>query len=98
MVVPFAEFDLFVVGLDSRADFGRITKIKRSSFDVLQFARRNQARVHRREFVGIHAQHILQNVSTPRPGKIEIRVIGEVDDGLLVGRRGIVDLQFILVR
>ena len=47
--------------------------------------------------VGIQREDLLQNVSGVRAGQIPIGVIGEIHDGVFVGGRGVIELQFIVV-
>ena len=54
----------------------------------------NQAGIDRREFRSLQREHVAEDVAFALAGEIEVRVIGEIDDGVFVGRRGVVEFQF----
>ena len=89
-----AELDLLVVGIDARANGGGLRKVERSAIDGLQFTGGNQAGIDRREFRSVQREHVAEDVAFALAGEIEVGVIGEVDDGVFVGGRGVIDFEF----
>ena len=96
MVVAFAELDLLIVGIDARADGGGLGEIERRAGDGLQFAGGDQVGVHGGEAVGIDHDFVAQDVAFALAGEVEVGVVGQVDDGRLVGGGGVVDLELVL--
>ena len=84
MVVAVAEFELLILGVDSRADFRQLGEVKRCALDRTPLARRNQALVHRQEMVRGEHQLVVQNRVLRVAGQIPVRVMAEVDDRRLV--------------
>src|ERR1022692_348575 len=91
VVVAVAETKLFIVGVDAGSDGCRFAKIKGGGVYGLQFASRNQGGIDRSEAGGIQRELMVEDVAVG--GKIEIGVIGQVDDGILVGGGRVFDAQ-----
>ena len=66
-------------------------------FTRRELARRDQAVVDRREPVGGDHQLVAEDVARAVAGQVEVAVVGQVDRRRLVGRRGVVDPQLVLV-
>ena len=88
---------LFVL-IDARADGQLFAKIERCARDVAEFAGGNQAGIDGSELVGLNYQQVAENIAGALAGEIEIRVVGEIDDGFLVAGRGISDPQCVRIR
>ena len=75
------------------ADRVRPREVERRALHRRQFARRDQAGVHRRELVGFQVNHVAEDFALA--SEIEIGVLREVGDGSLVGRGGVGDAQLV---
>ena len=62
----------------------------------LQFAGGDQFVVDGGEAVGVDHHFVVQDVAFALPGEVEVGVVGEVDDGGLVGGGGVIDLELVL--
>src|ERR1700734_3938726 len=83
--------ELVVAGVDTLTNRGRFAKIKRSPVHGLQFAGGNQSGVDGSEARGVQSELMVEDVALS--GEIEVRVIGEIQDGVLIGGGGILDAQ-----
>src|SRR5215813_6577515 len=72
VVVALAEFQLFVVLVDARADRRRLRKVERRVFDASQFTGRDQGRLNRSEALGVDHHLMAQDVATALPREVEI--------------------------
>src|SRR6476659_6249625 len=86
------EHEIVVIACDSRnlriarADSRGLAEIERSAFNGFQFAGGDQGVVDRSVVIGVQLQDFFQDIAAAGAGKIEIAVIGEVDDCWFVGR------------
>src|SRR4051794_18849000 len=98
MVVPSAVLQLLVIAINELADHLGINvyaEIERRARNRRQLTGRYERRVDGREFVGADRNLMLEHVTVSLPGKIEIRMVREVQYRRLVGSRRVFDLQFI---
>ena len=78
------------------ADGGGRAEVKGRAAHRLDFAGRDQAGIHGSGAVGVDVAEVVENGAAA--GEIKIRVMREVDDGVLVRFRDERDLQFVFVR
>ena len=71
-------------------------EIERRAGNVLQLAGRNEGAVHGREAAGVDFDGVVENVALPR--EVEVGMMGEVDDGVLVGGGGEIKAQSVVIR
>ena len=95
VVVALAELELLVVLVDAGADGGGLAEVKRRAVHGRQFAGRDQGAVHRGVSVGGDHDDVAEDVAFA--GEIEIGVLGQVDDGVLVGGGGVFEAQRVVV-
>src|SRR5580704_7510058 len=91
VVVAMAAMNLFIVGVNPRADSCGLAKIKRSRFHRFQFASRNEPGVDRSESGSMQRKLMVQDVALS--SEIEIRMIRQIDDCVFVRRSRILDSQ-----
>ena len=96
MVVAAAKLQLLVVLADARADGGGVGEIEGRARDGAQLAGGNEACVDGREAVGEDRDLVVEDVAGAGAGQVEIGVVGQVDDGVLVGGGGVFDAQLVL--
>ena len=80
-------------GCAARADRGGFTKIERCARHGAEFARGDQSRAHWSEAAGTQSEFVVENRAGFR--QVEIRMIGEIEHGLFIGRGRVLDLQFV---
>ena len=97
MVVALAQGELLVLRCDTSADRGRLAEIHGCAGDIGQLAGGNEARSNGRGLVGSDGQLLVQDGVGGVAAEIEVRVIGRVEDGGLVGRAAIVDAQAVVL-
>ena len=93
VVVAAGDLQLLVVGPDARADHFRLGEIERRAGHRRQFAGRDQRLVHRRKPVGGDFHFLVQDIALVVTMQVEIRVIGQIQYGGLVGGSGVIDTQ-----
>ena len=96
VVVTAAEV-LFRNAGDVFADRFRGGEIERGALNGFDFARRNERVVGRQIAGAVERQDGVENRAGVRAAKIPERVVRKVDRGRLVGRRGIVDRERVVV-
>src|SRR5262245_43223995 len=79
------------------ADRGRLAEIEGRAGYRLQLAGRNQRGIDRGVAIGVELQDFAKNVAAARAAQIEVAVVGEIDDGGLVGRDPIGEPQRVVV-
>src|SRR5580704_2781898 len=72
VVVTFAEFQLLVILVDSRANSVRLSEIKRGTRDIPEFACGNQSGIDGREAICIQREAMIENVAFALSLQIEI--------------------------
>ncbi len=95
MVIATAGLELLVGRIDAGANGGRFPEIERRAFNGPQLARGDQAAVDRREPVGIDGDQMVENGAAA--AQVEIGVVREVDHRGLVGVRGEIDPERVVV-
>src|SRR5215469_4337276 len=95
MVVAAAEFQLLIVQTDPRADSFSVGEIERSAANAAGLGTRDKSGVHRAELLSVNGKAVIQNIAIALPRQIEVRVVGQIDNSLLVCRGLIFDFQFI---
>src|SRR5208283_2346599 len=78
-----------------RADGRGLAEIERRVGDTLDFAGGNERGIYRRVIVAVELQDVLKDVAVALAFQIEVTVIGEVQNGGLVGFRRVLDLELI---
>jgi len=73
-------------------------EIERRALHGPQLAGGNQHRIDRREAAGVDGDFVAEDVALTGALQVEVGVVGEVDHGRLIRGRGVIDLQFVLVR
>src|SRR5258706_12762796 len=71
----------------------RLAKIERRAFHGFQFSRWNERRVHGSHAGSIDLKHRSQNIAVSLARQVEIRMVGKVEDRILIGGRGIFKSQ-----
>ena len=97
MIISATQRDLLVLGVDSLADRMRSAEIERSALDAAQLAGRDEAFVDRRELVSVDRHLVAEDIAFTRAREVEIGMVGQVDDRVLVGCGGVVDLELVIV-
>ena len=97
MVVAQAEFNLLVVRIHPCADGCGLPKVEGRSFHRAKFAGRDEGFVHGSEFIRSNHQLMAEDVALAGSFQVEIGVIGQVEDGRLVGRGFVFDEQFVFI-
>ena len=92
VIVASAQLDLFIVGIDARANRRRLAKIKRRAGHVAKLSRRNQPGIHRRELVRLNHQDVTENIRRAGPRKVKVRMVRQIDHRVFVGRREVLNL------
>ena len=92
MVVAVGDLELVVRGIDALADGGGFAKIERSSGDGRD-AGGDEAGVDGSVAVGGNGEDVREDGAGAVSRQVEVRVVGEVDNSVLVGRDGVVDAK-----
>ena len=96
MIVAAAIDQLLIAVADAIANTGRLAEVERRAFDRRD-ARWNRGRVHRRVFVRIDRELVVEDSARTVAGQVEVGMARQVDHRRLVGGRRVVDAEFILV-
>ena len=72
-------------------------KSKGVLWHVLQFSGGNERHVHRSELAGEQRELVLQDIAVALPGKIEVRMVRQIEYGIFVRRRGVINLHRVLI-
>ncbi|OAV63391.1 hypothetical protein Barb6_03770 [Bacteroidales bacterium Barb6] len=91
MVVAFSPYQLLERVTDMLANGNRLPQIHRTALYRRKLTRRNEIFINGSVCIGVDINKVIQNVSTRLAGKVEIAVIGEIDNRRLVGSRFIRD-------
>src|SRR6185312_13574207 len=81
--------------MDASADRCRSAKIKRSSFHRSDLSGRNQIGVHRGKKIPGKHNLMIENIS--QSSKVEVRMIGQINDSVLIAPRLVFDGQLAVV-
>ncbi len=92
----FGVFELWIIGPDLGANGRRGGEIQRRTFHFLHFACRYQELIDWGESVGVDQCDRIEHGAGAGTRQVEVSVIGQINDRLLVGHRGILDSEFIL--
>src|SRR5689334_24586618 len=98
MIVTVAKLELLVVVINAFADRVCFAEVERSARDVSDLTGRNRLRVGGNETVRTQHEVMLENVSVAFTREIEIGVVRQVENGVYVGRRGVIDPELVVVR
>ena len=82
---------------DARPDGREAREVHHRAAHRRDLAGRDQRVVHRREPVRHQHQFVAEDVALPVAGQVEVAVVRQVDDGRLVGGRGVVEPQLVPV-
>jgi len=95
VVVASGNLELLVLGIDARSDGSGSPKVKGSSLDGSEFSRGNERGIHGNELVCKDLHGMVQDgvLST----EIEVSVVGQVDDGGLVGGSIVIDPEGLVL-
>jgi len=85
MVVAVSQAQLIVVGIDAGAHSRRFAKIKRCRLDRFKFPGGNQVGIDGSESGSVESELVIEDIALSLSREIELRVVGEVHDGRLVG-------------
>jgi len=95
VIVAMAFRELIVFVVNSRSNRRRLAEIKWRTLYRRQLPGRNESRVHGCVTAGVDLHLVLEDVPVSRARQIEIRVVGKIDDGVLVGGRRILNLKVL---
>ena len=96
VVVAYAVFDLNVVGVDALADWVGSGEVKGSTGDVHEASGGDAGVIGWHHAVGSDGQVVVENVLFAS-GKVEVAVVGQVEDSRLVGLGFVVDFQSVVI-
>src|ERR1700738_4608246 len=97
MVISVSEDELIVSFIDSRADTHVFGEIHWTITYVSLSSSRDQIRADGSKPFGIDHEFVRQNIFAAT-AQVEIGMVCQVDDCVLVGRRVISNLQFVVAR
>src|SRR5690606_26321983 len=97
VVVPAAELDLLVVGIDAGPDRGLRAEIERCAFDARELARRNERSIDGRVAIRIDRELVTEHVARAVAGQVEVGMLREIHDGRFVRRRVVIEDELVLV-
>ncbi len=93
MVISPSQAHLLIIVVDPRSDGGRFVEVQRRSRHRGQFAGGNEPRVDRSIAVCRNHHQVVENVSLPLAGKVEVTVIGQIEDRVLIGGGEVLDFE-----
>src|SRR5215469_12374816 len=93
LVVSTGDAQLSVIRVNPLPDSSGLPKIKRRPLHGFQFAGRNQIAIGPGELRGMQRHVVIQDVPLTISIQVEIGVIGEIQNGVSVGRGRIIDTE-----
>src|SRR5262245_15130022 len=95
VIVAETVANLFIIGIDSRADSRGLPKIEGRAVDWRESGGRDHRRIDGRVAIGINGDDVVGDVAFAVTGEIEIRMLREIDRSGLICRRMVIDDQFV---
>lgn len=95
MVIAVTANDLLVGYPNAGADRRPMGKVEGSPANGPNFSSRNHYGIDWREIIGLNRDHMVEDITSALARQVEITVVGQINDCRPVGRRRIVDAQFV---
>ena len=96
VVVTSCQLQLLIVGGNSRAHRRSLSEIQGRALHAANFSRGDEVGIHRSEIAGMNGDLVPENIAFALTGKVEVGMIGQIDDRGLIRSGGIINLQFVL--
>ncbi|MPM41369.1 hypothetical protein SDC9_88024 [bioreactor metagenome] len=97
VVVAMRETHVFQRGFDILPDGFCLSKIERAARDGHDFARGEDMRIDARCKIRLDLKRLIENRAAALTGQIEVRVIGQIDDGVRVRYRKVADGEHVVL-
>src|SRR5690606_19907823 len=97
VIVTPAVVELRVSLIDAPANPGWPGEIEGGAGYRPDFTGRDQTLINWGEMIGGQHQLVIEDVALTGPGQVEVGVVGQVDDGILIGAGGVVDFEGVVV-